>query len=76
MFTKRRVLIVLTALVLVIAAAANAFASTYVGNAHTHKFHYEWCRYVDRMNDSNKIYFEDREDAIDQGYVPCKVCQP
>ncbi|SEJ71173.1 hypothetical protein SAMN05660742_11493 [Propionispira arboris] len=39
MFTKRRVLIVLTALVLVIAAAANAFASTYVGNAHTKKFH-------------------------------------
>ena len=76
MFTKRRVAIVLATLLLVVAAAANVFASTYVGNARTHKFHYEWCRYVGRMNESNKVYFEDRDDSIDQGYVPCKVCQP
>ena len=53
-----------------------AYASSYVGNAHSHKFHYSDCRYVSQMNESNKVWFDSREEAIGSGYVPCKVCRP
>lgn len=48
----------------------------YVGNINTKKFHRSTCRYVDQMKDSNKIYFNTRQEAIDAGYTPCKVCNP
>jgi len=32
-----------------------AYASDYVGNARTHKFHYASCYYVSRMNENNKV---------------------
>ena len=53
-----------------------AMAWAYVGNARSHIFHNDDCYYVTRMNDSNKVYFEDRDEAIDAGYRPCKRCQP
>jgi len=52
------------------------FGSTYIGNAHTYKLHYASCRYIGMMNEGNKVYFESRDEAIDAGYVPCKVCRP
>lgn len=52
------------------------FVATYIGNAHTYKFHYSSCRYVRMMNDGNKVYFDSRDEAINDGYVPCKVCKP
>jgi outer membrane biogenesis lipoprotein LolB len=75
MFFKRKLLPIIVVL-LIACSAATALASTYVGNARTHKLHYADCRYVGEMNDSNKVYFEDRDEAIDEGYVPCKVCKP
>lgn len=74
-FFKRRIL-PLVVVLLVACSAATVLASTYVGNARTHKFHYSDCRYVGEMNENNKVYFDDRDEAIDEGYVPCKVCRP
>lgn len=51
-------------------------ATNYIGNSNTGKFHYASCRWVSKMYDSHKVYFESREEAIDAGYVPCKVCRP
>jgi len=48
----------------------------YVGNKRTKVFHHSWCKYVDRMSESNKVYFKSRQEAIDAGYKPCKVCKP
>jgi len=75
MFFKRKLLPIIVVL-LIACSAATALASTYVGNARTHKLHYADCRYVGEMNDNNKVYFEDRDEAINEGYVPCKVCRP
>lgn len=52
------------------------FASSYIGNSHSGIFHYSWCRYVGRMSENHKVYFDNREDAVDAGYRPCKVCTP
>ncbi|MDR3243665.1 MAG: hypothetical protein LBT79_02830 [Elusimicrobiota bacterium] len=47
-----------------------------MGNKNTHKFHYESCGYVQRMNESNKIYIQARQEAISKSYEPCKQCNP
>lgn len=48
----------------------------YIGNANTKKFHYPTCSSVSDMKESNKVAIRSREDAINQGYVPCKRCNP
>lgn len=66
----------IVSLTLLFVFALTALAFAYVGNARSGIFHYDNCRYVYRMNDSNKVYFDTREEAIDEGYRPCKVCTP
>lgn len=61
-------------LLFVFALVAMAFA--YIGNARSGIFHYDGCQYVYRMKNSNKVYFDSREDAVDAGYRPCRVCRP
>ena len=63
-------------LTIILSLALSGFASAYIGNLRTHKFHTDNYRYVYQMNDSNKIYFNSRDEAIDSGYIPCKVCRP
>ena len=49
----------------------------YVINTNTGKFHYPNCSSVNRMNESNKMYFTGaREELISQGYSPCGNCTP
>ena len=50
---------------------------TYIANLNTKKFHKPTCASVDRMNEANKWYFTGtREELINQGYDPCKNCNP
>lgn len=51
-------------------------AFAYIGNRNTHKFHYDNCYSVSQMAERNKVYFDNRYDAINHGYVPCKRCNP
>jgi hypothetical protein len=51
-------------------------ASSYVGATTTGKFHYTSCRWAGKIRDDHRAYFDSREEAIDAGYVPCKVCRP
>lgn len=49
----------------------------YIANINTFKFHYTWCPYVRRMNESNKWYYTGtRDDLIAKGYDPCGRCHP
>ena len=51
-------------------------SSYFVGSKESGVYHYPWCRYVDRINPENLIYFDTPEDAIAADYRPCKVCKP
>ncbi|MDO5860087.1 thermonuclease family protein [Methanobrevibacter sp.] len=51
-------------------------AGSYVGNANSGKFHYASCSSVNKMSEGNKVFFTSRDEAINQGYVPCKRCNP
>lgn len=49
---------------------------SYIGNRRSHIFHRAGCHYVRRMNEGNKVEFDNREEAISKGYRPCKKCRP
>lgn len=46
----------------------------FIGNARSLKFHLPTCRYLPA--EKNRIYFKTRDEAVSQGFVPCKVCKP
>lgn len=50
--------------------------SAYVANANTGKFHYAHCSSVKDMAEHNKVFLDDYDLIIAQGYVPCKRCNP
>ena len=50
---------------------------TYILNRNTRKFHQPNCPSVDDIKESNKIYStETREEILENGYEPCKRCNP
>ena len=52
-------------------------SGNYVANTNTRKFHYSSCSSVADMSEHNKLYFDgSREELINQGYEPCKRCNP
>jgi len=55
---------------------APADPCAYVGNKNSLKFHIADCQWVAKMNPENKICFASRQEALAQGYEPCKVCNP
>ena len=48
----------------------------YVINTETHKFHTEDCRYVNLDSNNQSMILTYREGLIEDGYEPCKVCNP
>jgi hypothetical protein len=48
----------------------------YWGSSQSDKFHYPSCRWAKRINKGNLIVFRSRQEALDSGYVACKVCRP
>ena len=55
---------------------SSAAAGTYIGNSNSHKFHYPTCSSCSKIAEKNKVVFNSRDEAINQGYVPCKNCNP
>ena len=49
----------------------------YIANANSKKLHYPDCSSVDQMSEHNKVYLNcTRQQALAQGYDPCKRCNP
>ncbi|MCC6095108.1 MAG: DNA/RNA non-specific endonuclease [Eubacterium sp.] len=55
---------------------AQTNTAAYIGNSNTHKFHRPDCTSVGRMSEKNKVSFGSREEAVNAGYEPCKICNP
>lgn len=68
----KKALVILAALLSTLCLAAPALA--YLGNPRTMKFHNESSRTIKHRG--NFVEIESREEAIEEGYVPCKVCHP
>lgn len=57
-------------------SSSSSDSGSYVGNSNSGKFHESGCGSVSKMSEKNKVFFSSRDEAINQGYVPCKRCNP
>lgn len=48
----------------------------YWGSINSDKFHYPSCHWAKKIYKENLIVFKSRKEALDAGYIPCKVCKP
>lgn len=48
----------------------------YIGNSRTGKFHRPGCQWAQKISPQNRVIFQSRDQAVAQGYIPCKVCSP
>lgn len=51
-------------------------AGYYIGNINSKKFHTPDCVSVSKMSENNKIRLSSRQNALNNGYDPCKNCNP
>lgn len=49
---------------------------TYYANKNSKVFHTSDCSSVKNMKQENCVYFNTREECINDGYSPCKRCNP
>lgn len=64
-----------TLLVLLLAVAVLA-APQYVASVYKEPFHRVSCRWARKISPSNAVYYNTRQEAINDGHRPCKVCRP
>lgn len=48
----------------------------YLGHKNTKKFHQPDCPWAKKIGAENQVWLSSREEAVKNGYVPCKVCNP
>jgi micrococcal nuclease len=51
-------------------------SGSYVGTRRSKKFHTRQCQWGKQIAAHNLVVFATRAEAINAGYVPCKVCKP
>lgn len=49
---------------------------TFVGVISTGKFHRSNCGYLTNTKEDNHVQFDNKKQAIELGYVACKICKP
>ena len=62
----------------VVAAAKEPEPALYVGNKNPQsmELHKRDCRWVKRISDKNKVFFNDKEEAFARGFDGCAYCIP
>lgn len=50
--------------------------TVYVGSSDSDKYHYETCRWAEKILGSNRIVFDSIETAQARGYSACGTCKP
>lgn len=48
----------------------------YVGNSNTMKLHKVSCSHAKKISEHNRVYYKTKDEALNVGYDPCKVCKP
>ena len=48
----------------------------YVASKKSNKYHFPSCKLAQKVSPSNRVVFKSAKEAIQAGYVPCKVCKP
>jgi len=56
------------------AQATSVGTIAYIGNVNSKIFHLPTCGSLPQ--EQNRVYFANRDEAIDAGYTPCSICKP
>lgn len=56
--------------------SGSSAAAKYCVNKNSGIFHTEDCGSVAKMKEENKAYYKSRDAAVNDGYTPCKRCNP
>lgn len=67
---------VIISLIILLAFVPSAISTEFWASKSSNKYHYPTCQWAKRIKPSNLIKFSSPEEAIQAGYVPCKVCKP
>lgn len=51
-------------------------STVYWASSKAEKFHLPTCEWAQKISESNKIVYHSRDEAIDDGKVPCTACNP
>ena len=74
---KRRIIIAIIVFVAFSVVCLSVAADyKYVGSAKSNKYHYPSCEWALKIHPDNLVTFKSAKEALDVGYVPCKVCRP
>lgn len=57
-------------------AGKQAGGTHYIGNARSKVFHLSTCERAQKIAPQNRVQFGNREEALNAGYRPCRVCRP
>jgi methylphosphotriester-DNA--protein-cysteine methyltransferase len=57
-------------------SAAAPAAPVYIGHTGTKKVHLASCSWAEKMSERNRTQFNSYQEAVAEGYIPCKVCKP
>lgn len=68
--------ITLSTLAVLFLAAAVLAAPQYVASVNKEPFHRISCRWAQKISPKNAVYYNTREEAVQDGHRPCKVCRP
>lgn len=68
--------ITLSTLAVLLLAAAVLAAPQYVASINKEPFHRISCRWAQKISPKNAVYYNTRQEAIQDGHRPCKVCKP
>lgn len=68
--------ITLSTLAVLLLAAAVLAAPQYVASINKEPFHRISCRWAQKISPKNAVYYNTREEAVQDGHRPCKVCKP
>ena len=55
--------------------SSSASASLFVASKSGKKYHYPWCSGAQRIKESNKIWFNTKQEAEGAGYTPASNCK-
>jgi methylphosphotriester-DNA--protein-cysteine methyltransferase len=72
----RTLILIILLVVLSIVFLSMAADYKYVGSSKSNKYHYPTCEWALKIHPDNLVTFKSAKEALDAGYVPCKVCRP
>ena len=53
-----------------------ARSKPYIASVWRQPFHRSTCRWAKKISDGNAAGYDTRQDAIKDGFRPCKICKP